>query len=80
MHSTSKPVIRLRQNEWDRRMRAKKLTTPNARAERLGFNRTTVARIERGETRPGYEFIAAVLHAFPEVRFEDVFEVDGAAS
>lgn len=75
MHSTRKPVIRLRWEEWERRMKAKELTTPNARAERLGFNRTSVVRIERGETKPGYEFIAAVLFTFPEVRFEDVFEV-----
>jgi len=80
MHSTGKPVIRLRRNEWDRRMNAKNLATPNARAERLGFSRTTVARIEKGETKPGYEFIAAVLDAFPDVRFEDVFEVGKVAS
>lgn len=75
MHSTRKPVIRLRQKEWERRMKVKELATPNARADRLGFNRTTVVRIERGETKPGHEFIAAVLNAFPDVRFEDIFEV-----
>ncbi|MEV0994584.1 helix-turn-helix domain-containing protein [Nonomuraea sp. NPDC050202] len=80
MHSTSRPVIRLRQAEWDRRMIAKKLATPNARAERLGFSRTTIARIEKGETKPGHEFVAAVLHTFADIRFEDVFEVEGAVS
>jgi DNA-binding XRE family transcriptional regulator len=80
MHSTSKPIIRLRWNEWDRRMNAKDLATPGARAERLGISRWNVARIEKGQTKPGYEFIAAVLDAFPDVRFEDVFEVSRAAS
>jgi transcriptional regulator with XRE-family HTH domain len=61
-------------------MNAKNLATPHARAERIGVSRTTVARIEEGETKPGHEFIAAVLNAFTDIRFEDVFEVDGVAA
>jgi DNA-binding XRE family transcriptional regulator len=61
-------------------MNAKDLTTPHARAERIGVNRTTVARIEDGETKPGYEFIAAVLDAFADLKFEDIFEIERAAS
>lgn len=75
-----RPTVRLRRIEWDRRMNAKELATPHARAEHIGVSRTTVARIEDGETRPGITFVAAVLVAFPDVRFEDVFEVAGVAS
>ncbi|MFI7644271.1 hypothetical protein [Nonomuraea sp. NPDC049400] len=60
-------------------MNAKKLVTPNARAERIGVSRTTVARIEDGDLQPGRLFIAAVLDTFPDVRFEDVFEVRRAS-
>jgi DNA-binding XRE family transcriptional regulator len=61
-------------------MTAKELATSNARAERLGISRWNVSRVEKGETKPGYEFIAAVLYAFPDLRFEDVFEVERMAS
>lgn len=60
-------------------MKDKELATPVERAERLGVSRTTVVRIEEGETKPGYEFIAAVLDTFTDIRFEDVFEIVRAA-
>lgn len=77
MHEPQKtrPTIRLRRGEWDRRMTAKELETHLARAERIGVSRTTVGRIESGEIKPGEEFIAAVLDAFADLKFENVFEV-----
>lgn len=61
-------------------MTAKALATRRARADRIGVSHTTVGRIEEGEMKPGGEFIAAVLDAFGDIRFEDVFEVERAAS
>lgn len=56
-------------------MDAKKLATPLARAERIGVSRWTVARVEEGDTKPGIDFIAAVLDAFTDIRFDDIFEI-----
>lgn len=74
----TRPTIRLRRGEWDRRMTAKDLATRRARADRIGVSHTTIGRIEEGEMKPGGEFIAAVLNAFGDLRFEDVFEIDRA--
>lgn len=76
----TRPVIRLRRGEWNRRMVAKELATHHARAERIGVSRTTIGRIEGGKMAPGEDFIAAVLDAFTDLRFEDVFEVERVAS
>ncbi|SET52595.1 helix-turn-helix domain-containing protein [Nonomuraea wenchangensis] len=82
MHErTMRPVISLRLKEWERRMNAKDLATDSARAERIGVSRTTVSRVQQGPSepggiRPGENFIAGVLYAFPDLRFEDVFEIE----
>jgi DNA-binding XRE family transcriptional regulator len=85
MHErTLRPVISLRLNEWERRMKAQELATDSARAEKIGVSRTTVSRVQQGPSesggiRPGENFIAGVLYAFPDLRFEDVFEVEQVA-
>lgn len=81
MHESpdTRPSIRLRRGEWDRRMNAKALPTRRARADRIGVSHTTIGRIEEGETKPGGDFIAAVLHTFGDIRFEDVFEIEAAS-
>ncbi|WP_436759417.1 hypothetical protein [Streptosporangium sp. V21-05] len=61
-------------------MTSKDLSTDDARAAHIGVSRTTVLRIEKGAIQPGREFIAAVLDACPDLKFEDVFEVDRVAS
>ncbi|GAA0970085.1 hypothetical protein GCM10009555_018370 [Acrocarpospora macrocephala] len=73
--ATTRPAIRLRRSQWDRRMNEKGLTTALARAEAIGVSRWTVGRIESGEMRPGEHFIAAVLLARPDMKFEELFEV-----
>lgn len=74
MHVTH-PVIRLRAEEFHRRAQKAGLTSDTDIAERLGMNRTTVWRVLDGSIAPGERFIAAVLAAFPRIRFAEVFEV-----
>lgn len=45
-------------------------------AGRLGVDQSLVWRVRTGRCRPGAAFVAGVLAAFPEVRFEDVFTVE----
>ena len=71
----TRPAILLRRHQWDRHMDAKELVTDSARADSIGVNRTTVGRIQSGEALPGETFVAAVLLAHQDLRFEDVFEV-----
>ena len=47
-------------------------------ARHIGVNEGTMSRIRNGKSRPGGEFIAAVVTAYP-VRMEDVVTVEDAA-
>jgi len=69
------PAIGLRVAEFRRRAKQEGLVSDSDIAARIGLHRTTVMRLLSKQTAPGYGFIAAVLAAFPETRFEDVFEV-----
>ena len=69
------PAIRLRVAEFRCRAEKAGLITNGEIGARLGVERTTVYRILREEMAPGERFIAATLAAFPQTRFEDVFEV-----
>lgn len=84
MHAPSgtpkRPVIHLRQDQWDRHMNDEELRTYPDRAKRLGVSRTTIYRIESGETKPGVDFIAATLATFSNLRFEDLFEIKRSAA
>jgi hypothetical protein len=75
MHSKSEPELRLRAKQFEIHSRAIGLETDRARAAHLGVSHTTVARIVAGDIRPGERFIARVLAAFPDSKFEDLFEV-----
>ncbi len=44
-------------------------------AERSGVAHSTVARILRGIQAPGERFIAGLLGAFPDLTFDDLFQV-----
>lgn len=46
-------------------------------ARNIGVNEGTMSRIRRGKSKPGGEFIAAVVTAYP-VRMEDVVTVEDA--
>ncbi|WP_344888326.1 hypothetical protein [Streptosporangium longisporum] len=61
-------------------MTSKKLTTSRARAALIGVSPTTVLRVQHGSIQPGEEFIARVLYACPDVKFEVFFEVTRAAA
>lgn len=69
------PTIRLRTGQFDRYSRARGLTSAHARAKFIGIHHSTVRRIEKDNVVPGERFIAAVLCAFDDLRFEDLFEL-----
>jgi transcriptional regulator with XRE-family HTH domain len=50
-------------------------TTDAEVARQLSVAKTTVGRIRNRDQRPGGEFIAAVLRAFPHLGFEKLFTV-----
>lgn len=47
-------------------------------AKEIGISEAAVSRIRNGKSRPGPEFIAAVVTAYP-VRMDDVVIVEDAA-
>lgn len=47
-------------------------------AKQIGINAGTISRIRHGISKPGPEFIAAVVTNYP-VRMEDVVNVEDAA-
>lgn len=65
------PVIKLRRpNPGDSARKAAAL------AKAIGIHRATVARIYSGDALPGTTFIAAMLAAYPDKDFEDLFTVE----
>jgi hypothetical protein len=42
---------------------------------RMGVGRSTLERVTRRRERPGQRFIASLLAALPDAKFEDLFEV-----
>lgn len=79
MHSQGRrggeKTIRLRLAEFDDHCTSLGLDTDTARANAIGVKHSTVGRIWVGEIAPGERFIAGVLAAFPDKKFEDLFEV-----
>lgn len=47
-------------------------------AKEIGLSEGTISRIRNGKSKPGPEFIAAVVTTYP-VRMEDVVTVEDAA-
>jgi len=75
MHSRDGAVIRLRAEQFRQHARRQGLKSDSASAAYLGMNRSTVRRVLNGEITPGERMIAAALAAFPELTFDDLFEV-----
>jgi hypothetical protein len=76
MQVASKPVLRLRVGQLQKHARRLGLDPNNqAIATHLGVSRTTVKRMLSGELAPGERFIARTLAAFPDLKFDDLFEV-----
>jgi transcriptional regulator with XRE-family HTH domain len=78
-------VIKLRCWQVRKYMALKGLQTKTALADAMGIDRATVQRVLNGDALPGTIFIAAALDAFPELAFEDLFDlvapdVDSAAT
>jgi hypothetical protein len=82
MHRTDSPgsAIRLRVEQLRRHAAKDGLASDRAVAERLGVSHTTVMRAISGDIAPGEKLIAATLAAFPDLKFEDLFEVVGGAA
>ena len=68
-------VVRLRTDRIDEIATARGLATDSARARRIGVDKSTYSRVIRGEVAPGERFIAECLRAFPDLKFDDLFEV-----
>ncbi|MEL7566415.1 MAG: helix-turn-helix transcriptional regulator [Dehalobacterium sp.] len=45
----------------------------------IGIDRTMLWRVKTGRNRPGKEFIARILTAYPHKSFEDIFFLDGSS-
>ncbi|MFC6090838.1 helix-turn-helix domain-containing protein [Saccharothrix lopnurensis] len=68
-------ALRLRDNAIDRQIVEHRLRYRSELCRRAGIQRSTLHRIERGTQDAGQRFIAGVLAALPDAKFEDLFEV-----
>jgi len=68
-------TIRLRHTQLAKYMKMTNLDTKRDLARRLNVNESQVSRILLGHCAPGEKFIAAILAAFPDLEFSDLFEV-----
>jgi DNA-binding XRE family transcriptional regulator len=66
--------VELRLDRFREHAKRRGLHNALARAKFIGVHHATVGRIENGD-RCGERFIAQVLAAFPELKFEDLFKV-----
>ena len=67
--------IALRSRQFQKFTALKGLRTDTAIAAAIGCDRGNLSRVLSGKQAPGARFIAGCLLAFPEVDFEDLFEV-----
>lgn len=73
--SRAPAVIRLRTDRMNEIAAARGLASDAARAQHIGVDRSTYSRVIRGEVIPGERFIAECLRAFPDLKFDDLFEL-----
>lgn len=72
------PVVRLNLDVLDRAARERNWVTDLQIANGLGIHPANITRLRKAASErqnPGATFIAAALHALPELRFEDLFSV-----
>lgn len=67
--------IQLRLRQFDKFANLKGLRTLVARANAIGVNPSNLSRVLANKQAPGAQFIAGTLVAFPELEFDDLFEV-----
>jgi hypothetical protein len=75
MHRNESPTLRLRSEQFRRHCRLLGLETATAQADHLGLSKWTVTRLLNGGIVPGERVIARCLVGFPNLKFEDLFEV-----
>lgn len=67
--------IALRTSQFRKYTAIAGMATDDAKAKALGVDPATLSRVLKGRCAPGARFIAGTLSAFPELDFEDLFEV-----
>jgi hypothetical protein len=75
MQASERPVVEIRAARLRHHAGLIGLKTDYALAAHLKVPQSTVMRLMSGESRPGELLIASVLTAFPELGFDDLFEV-----
>ncbi|MCL4368006.1 MAG: helix-turn-helix transcriptional regulator [Actinobacteria bacterium] len=68
-------TLRLRTRQLDKYMRLSGINTKAELARRMGMATSSVTRVLAGQYRPGETFISRLMSAFPDLEFEDLFEV-----
>lgn len=71
----AEPQICLRQTQYDRYCAIAGLITQAQQADAFGPSEAYISRVRRGLRDVNAQFIAGVLAAFPQMRFDDFFEV-----
>ncbi|TDD97564.1 hypothetical protein [Actinomadura rubrisoli] len=71
------PRVQLRHNQYDKYCALAELTTQAQQGEAFGQSEAYISRVRRGRREVNAAFIAGVLAAFPDLRFDDMFEVVG---
>lgn len=71
----SLPAVALRRDNLDELRRAHGISSEADLARAIGVSPTTLWRISRGDVVPSQMFIARVLIAFPQAKFETLFEI-----
>lgn len=69
------PAVALRVGPLVKYRRKSGLSDDGKLAKAMRMHRITVSRVVSGEMQPGAKFIAGALTAFPDLKFEDLFEV-----
>lgn len=69
---TRHPAVALRA-DFTTTVKNRGITSQTAMANTFACNPSTIYRLLAGQTAPSADFIAAVLAAFPDARFEDFF-------
>ena len=68
-------TLRLRTRQLDKYMRLSGITTRAELARRMGMATSSVTRVLAGQSRPGETFVSRLISAFPDLEFDDLFEV-----
>ena len=73
-NTQTSPVVRLKADAYAAWMDRLRLASAREQAQYLGVSRANLAKVRKGEVKPGEEFIAAVL-SVTGAKFEKFFEL-----